>query len=1667
MSDRRRHSNFKPPSRHTNQQRNTSGHSIKNDRRNRNDDLKKSDRRTRQESPQNRSERDNLTFHNPRTHSGTYINHRNDSRRSPSGRFQNESKGNHTHTDNRQQKSQASRDGKKTIDRTGYVGQRKRSSPALHSRTDSRLSSKSATTSNNNRRSTNKSNEQNRQYTSKVRNRSSPVLSRKRDPVSNKESGSPKIHMSVKHSGHTTSKYSHQKDRRLKSNTTEHRNELSKSRSRSFQDSRQHSPKEKAQRSQTSTYRKYSRGFGKDERQGSYNSSDPRRELSLDKSRGQDFGQDFVQDLSKNQLQFEENSNYRRGESYISKSWEDQREAMTDKDHGYRDYLNRDGTTGADIQFELENRRYLDTHRDYLDEDNSSKKYDTYKYEDSVYVNRYEHERYEHDDRFHHPRDIERDDFLHADSLEPNRYKDQQNPVDYNMERDGVIGDAVEERGSRSYGSTDHYASRENFDRYSCKRNDWPEEDISYQTMSTARERRSRQDKAYTDKEGWVGDSQNLYDSQNHEYYERHTNEAADNQRESNQYRQQERRGGIKEHPSIEQEVVSHQFDRNRDRGQKSNGRLFSKTKKGFYTKRYGIRQPTRFKHFNSDKKPAAKLDPRNSENKRNPTKRNMSRLPKSTKKPIDKEYKSKAVYDRGQNGCVLREDRPYEEREKKGFMNRRRRQEKTENIGENQSEAHKNTNPIQQPVLFIPNPEFQCGVGQNVDQYGNILNLADSSKGTITHLPVQNSEGQEMIFIPFGNSANLSENNLPVQQNSFPFTFVPQFVAPDQLNINATGDSGKINEDSPRDVANDVVTSKRKPLTNNQRAKLRSQLLLRRKKMLVKEVEEKVLQNFLGKSKIIKSKVIKDKESINQKSRKDADESSHQISERDNGKKIRSKSLSSRSSYKRPKEEAAKRMIYDTVSDLEDVSDEEGEEANLSDWENVSVDEIELDANERRPKFRKPNEPRTFIHHSATKRKLNVRKSSGKIFDQDKSVDKPKRNDNTLHNKSSVHNDKMVGKNNTKSTENNVFKAYTTERVSQELQRRESETRQNNRDQMTVANISSKKQYRNRNNKRSIDSLQVTVKNNLYEKKETTYKSNQTHGYHDDMAKGYDRDRSEIEDRKQSGSDMKPSVNRRETVKQEVSYNEKQFMDQRSVTDKRIIRDKRQRFGDDDDRESHVKTLKNVEANKVAYKRDIKGIPKENKYDEVKFLDRRSPTSQRQSVDMTESFEQHRERFQSNANSKGDHYQSRNLHEHREDRGENRHTTRNSRERGDRYFGNRNKRDSTNDRTDKTEQYSYNRDRPDSKYYDKESSTADYSKSGNRRDSHFRHPTEVEELDQRNSEKTNQGFDQDIDEQNYEEELDQEIGADFDNVAMNSYEAFDTPSSQPINQVFDPSLPPIQNMPTMSAMSVSGLPDMSLPPPQALTSQFSAPQVIMQTTPLLNQQSHLQPVQQSQIVGLQQSQPLQTFQNDRIIQQGALNVQPQIAQQSFQGISQQSNVRQTDNQLQQQLINKPLQIQTQGNIQQQQQRSYQILVDHSQPRNQQMSVNQQMNLNQQQNMNSQQLQQMANLQQSQPVSFSNQKGNANQVGQQQQSRIISNQNPFQNVQQTLNNLGIEQGMGMHGRIFGVNQGQTFIQQQMQGQAQSRGYIVPASSHSRSLQGFNKVLTEDMCLPGF
>ena len=1044
---------------------------------------------------------------------------------------------------------------------------------------------------------------------------------------------------------------------------------------------------------------------------------------------------------------------------------------------------------------------------------------------------------------------------------------------------------------------------------------------------------------------------------------------------------------------------------------------------------------------------------------------------------------KANPQVDRGASGCLLKEDRPYKERQNEGFVVHMDPPLKQNMKRENETEGI-DIDTVQQPMIIIPNQDGR----QTLDQFGNIINLPDVGQGGLAPIPIQNSNGQEMLFIPFGGNTVLPENIVPVQQAGFPVGFVPQLIPSDQLQRNVTASENDFDENEIDTNAKNENTkhSTKKTLTSEQRAKIRTKLKMRRKENLVKEVEKKVLENL-------------DKKSIDGTLKSSTQE----------------KGAKSGTPKKITKKDAKGQNIYedvsdlDDVSDLEDVSDEEVEE-NLSDWEKVSVDEIELDANERRPKFRKQNEPRTLIQHSITRRKLNVRRGPVHTLIQsnienNKGTEQTRRNDKlkyrqaqllsdiaTVSNpvridarekvisskiQTGMHSDHIKMEHEKSTTaDKRVFKAYTAKRISEELKRIEIENRMKSLQEQRTLTVKDRKSnvddYKRSNirEQRPISPLQVTVRNNLYEKKENVRE------YHSDGANEFDESDHNRRDGGQFDKAEKyDSKHDRNLPRQKLSGNrgfstdnrmgEEITIENNTHTDKRIIREKTLsghsnvniiRKGDFP--VSGKQNNNNEVESGFSQKNDRHDLNKKNTWrqDSGRNEDRsrKVPFNER---DTGNKFDQKKDksihsvnRNERNRNSSGkDECNQRsetirkNSKEHREPP---------PRYRGDRktpprYRENRSREaERAEQYSKKTESWSHQKQRYDRRD-DRGPARSDYDEQERKRD--FR-KTDDEDLREgissvkkmRNVENEND-FGKKFNRKDHSLESKVETLVDMNNATV---------AEQQGNrgENFDPSLPPVQTMPAMTAPPAPPLPDMSLPPPQLMRTQYvPSSQVVIQTPPLLGQPTQIQNVQQPQIIGLQQSQPIQTLQNTPNLQQQTLSFQPQSVgmQHSFQqqALSQQSNL----GILQQQSSNQPIQFQNSDLSQQTQQRSYQIVIDHSQP-----LIHQ---LGQQQNVSSQQPQQMqpqiihTNVQQSQTGSVSSQLQNLNQLSgsvgnqQRQQGQIVTNQNPFQNVQQTLNTLGITQGAGMQARIVSVGQGQNIIQGQVGGQTQQRGYLVPTS----------------------
>ena len=1357
--------------------------------------------------------------------------------------------------------------------------------------------------------------------------------------------------------------------------------------------------------------------------------------------------------------------------------------------------------------------------RFYSETEINQVEYPSYESENSRYLERRSHGEYDrpysHDKRSHYEQSTERYDDDNFEISDPfTNTDDYDKSVPYNDERKNT---------SNYFHGRYDYASEKNYERHFDademeKRYEISGEESDYNRLM------------YERKHGYEQNTEHHYETNIVEGTEEQNIDAHKfEERRYKNYRQED--GHLERHELAVSDESRMQTKLNPYHNVNLRSIQFNRyPKKRFYSGKFRGQNQRYYKYFSAKQKRVGQFKNNNRVNQsnRNKLKKGIVTFRHTAKETEEKSAsngqdiqqseipKRKAVVDRGKSGCVLKEDRPYEDRQSEGFLIHMDPPLNQEIATENQIVSDKNMAQVQQqPVIFIPNQDFQHGAGQNVDQFRSIVhlqNVPDGSKAGIPPLPMQGSDGQEMIFIPFGSNTKLPDNMVPVQQNNFPFGFIPQFVPADQMAQTPMNAIGKFNAEAVSSVKiEDIKTVKRKPLTNEQRAKIRSKLLLRKKEMLVKEVEQKVLENFLDKSKIASSVSKVSEGDNNQLNKQDKDRKAGSSPYTKSRKEIGNEfNIAEGPSSKKSKKEVASVTLYDAVSDLEDVSDEE-ETDKLSDWENVSVDEIELDANERRPKFRKPNEPRTFIHHSTTKRKLNVRKATAQRFDSDKNgsvTETLTRNEISPYSQSN-----MQSKRNTSIKERNlsdkkVYRAYTTNRVSEELKRIESENRMTNRDHTRSPVFDSKSNkdqwHSNIRETRQISPLQVTVKNNLYGNKETSYSREESSGNMDRPEDGYDRGRPDNESRKRKSAYDKPPdsninrhkdtmnapSNRTDIQSQEVSFNDN------TLSDRRIIREMRQResFGSREDRERgmHLIVTKREEDDRTrkeleTYSYVNRSISNEFSYNETNQNDHRerAPLSRDRDID-DNLVNQRTNRLTHNTDSARDDYKSRVRQDIRQDvRPDERH----SRDR-DGFNHNKSQKYSKNDKAGRTEPYIQDKDRTERRLRQKEKSA--YKNDNHRandknlespykRDDGNRHHADEDDDDflYGSSERKKGISDEEGDEQNFiDEPVSKNQDTDYDTTVIGTFGMGNaTIISQPMNQVdiFDPSLPPIQNVSTISAPSAPGLPDMSLPPPQLIATQFaSSPQVVVRNAPLLNQESQVQTIQQPQIIGLQQSQPVQTFQSTQTIQQPTLAFQPQIAnQQSFQQqtVSQQPSVGQMGTSIQQQSVNQQLQFQSQGpGQQQQQQRSFQILVDHSQPLTQQLSLNQQQNLTSQQqqqqlmNTNIQQPQsRSAIIQQPQSrsvVSYSSQNQNLNQgvntASQQAQSQIAVNQSPFQNVQQTLSTLGINQGVGMQGRVVGVNQGQTVIQRQVQGQSQQRGYIVPAS-FTGSLQGYNKV----------
>ena len=1079
----------------------------------------------------------------------------------------------------------------------------------------------------------------------------------------------------------------------------------------------------------------------------------------------------------------------------------------------------------------------------------------------------------------------------------------------------------------------------------------------------------------------------------------------------------------------------------------------YRNTKRKFLTRKFHTQ--ARNKH-NEKYQKKAKVEHRSEREsqRKGDSERNDS---KNTDRP-----KAMPQVDRGASGCLLKEDRPYEERQDEGFKVHMDPPRQHSVNRERETGESTNIETVQQPMILIPNPDGR----QTIDQFGNIIQLPDAGQA-LASIPIQNVNGQEMIFIPFTGNTVMPENIIQVQQAGFPVGFVPQMIPPNEPQGNIRGRENKHDEtEKDSRSKNDVKHSTKKMLSSGQKAKLRTKLNIRRKENLVKEVEKKVLENL-------------DKKSIVSQGTRD-----------ESGSKTK----------KITKKDAKGQNIYDDVSELDDVSDledvsDEDEDGNVSDWDKASIDEIELDANERRPKFRKQNEPRTLVQHSITRRKLNVRRGPVSNMNQSKIENKPEmdqsRRQGDRYRQPQLVVDRanvsapvrmnardMVGSSQVRSsmrseivkvehekvsaTDKPVFKAYTASRISEELKRIDNENKKKNQQERRTLTIKSIKsnlnddKARNIRDQRPISPLQVTVRNNLYEKKDNIS---------DNMSSGTNQF-DVIDNRSHSGQSK--NVNK---FQSKYNTNSQRHNDDRNATDtmfeptnnmdKRIIRETTSGYTDVNaaqtsgfqDRHSH-NDLNDTESS-LSHKNDRHEINQRNiRQSDSSRIENKARNFKRNERDTGEQFGQNRDKgkFSANGNDSNSGIEQ-------------------NRQRGE---------PSRKDRTDHRDsgfrggrrsppRYRENRNRESHKF--EQHSTASETRFNQRQRSDRRDERDTDV----HGEDRKRGFHNTTD-----EDLRQGVSPmkkmrdvrnedDFDKETMNRRDgSLGFRGGDPVDMnaslveqqgndrdMFNSSQPTVQ---PMAPPLAPPLPDMSLPPPQLMRNQYvPTSQVVIQTPPLLGQPTQLQNVQQPQIIGLQQSQPMQNIQNQSDLQQQRMSFQPQSAgmQQSFQQLAQQSNL----GMIQQQSGNQQLQFQTSDMPLQSQQRSYQIVIDHSQPMIHQLGPQQ--NVSGQQQIQPQIIH--TNVQQSQAGPIESQFQNVNQSGgmpnqQRQQGQIVTNQNPFQNVQQTLNTLGINQGSGMQARIVSIGQGQNIIQEQMGGQTQQRGYLVP-SSYSGNPQGFNKVST--------
>ena len=1071
-------------------------------------------------------------------------------------------------------------------------------------------------------------------------------------------------------------------------------------------------------------------------------------------------------------------------------------------------------------------------------------------------------------------------------------------------------------------------------------------------------------------------------------------------------------------------------------------------------------------------------------------TERTEEAISNSQTTQLPERPKANPTVDRGASGCILKEDRPYEERQNEGFQIHMDPPLKKETASENRQKDDKSTDPLQQSVIFIPNQDFQQGARQAIDQFGNVVQLPEAPQGGLAPVPIRSHDGQEMIFIPFGSNAGLPENIVPVQQSNFPFGFLPQLVPADPMAQHQKEPMTKQQEDKSGKTtkSDDNKATNRKPLTSEQRARMRSKLMARRKQNLVKEVEKKVIENFLDRSNSIDSKSKISKDSSSRKSKRQSSLKNVGFSPSKTAKKD------------------TKADIYEDVSDLEDVSEDEIEQ--LSDWENVSVDEIELDANERRPKFRKQNEPRTFIQHSATKRKLNVRRAQAQAFKQSEGESNPgqvyraqptektdmhsqRDHDTNVNTENAIPSNKSISKaypdmysdrvteiKNKRDTQSDtrVYKAYTASRISEELKRVEIEGRlnrkeqamsplQNRKDRHPVQDRKTRNDSQRRRNiyeSRPISPLQVTVKNNLYEKKD---QSKECEYEHDEEGTPGDsqikRDRVEhASHRGEPGLNLDNRFGKSRHNVTDIKQVDRNRFGNNSDSDRRIIREKDQGQSYDQNERQDISKQETF-FRKMGNEETELDNNEYKKYpivrEQEKLNERETYSGMRRNIESTNA-------VPARTGGKGDNTEMERkntfYHSGQDERTNYRTRTGHGYKPAQKYReGRRDNEDkpfSKREEPKRPESYREGNERPIKRFKSKENSSNkdDYSQRGTgysdqskkRGTMYYQHGEFSDENTDRKG-IAESGDEEDDFGNMYPRKRGTSEFISTEEPILNNNSQITRPIN--CNETFDPSLPPIQNVTAMSAPTAPPLLDMSLPPPQLMSAQFaSSPQVILQNQPVLAHQSQLQSIQQSQILGLQQSPQMQTLQRSQTGQQSALNFQPQMVgqQQSFQpSLSQQQNMGQSDASIQPQL-----QLQTQNSSQQQpQQRNFQVLIDHSQPMAHQLNVTQQQTIGsqqrQQQQMNSGSLN-----------SFSSQAQNMNQPIQQSQSPMGTNPNPFQNVQQTLNTLGINQGTGMPARIVSVGQGQNVIQGQVTGQPQARGYLVPAS-FAGSFQGYNKV----------